>query len=192
MLIPPHLVAAYKDYRPAHLPKAFKKEFVSSHMTWLLNLQTLLAGRQGDNHDGDIDSIKRMVLKSDTQYDDRFDLDQILADLKNAGRAPSTVLVPLKMPDDVLVQTFPGGDHVEMPADCLLDVPDVWSPTRPTPIAPTSMVICSQTCDILGLEVPFTMGVIVAPVDLTGDLDVVIQWWVPPTDKERTDAGGIL
>ena len=189
MLIPPHLVAAYKDYRPPRLPKAFKKEFVSSHMTWLLNLQTLLAGRQGDNHDGDIDSIKRMVLKSDTQYDDRFDLDQILADLKNAGRAPSTVLVPLKMPDDVLVQTFPGGDHVEMPADCLLDVPDVWSPTRPTPIAPTSMVICSQTCDILGLEVPFTMGVIVAPVDLTGDLDVVIQWWVPPTDKERI-AGG--
>ena len=156
MLIPPHQIADYKKYRPSRLPKKFDDKFVDRHLNWLLNLQTLLADRRGDNHDEDIASIKRCVLKTDKQYDDQFSLEQILADLKNAGRASTTALIPWQMPDDVLVQTFPGGDHVEMPADALLEIPDRWTPTRPAPIAATSMVICKQTCVIYQLEVPFT------------------------------------
>ena len=69
------------------------------------------------------------------------------------------------MPDDVLVKSFPGADHVEMPSAALLEIPERWAPTVPAPIAATNMVICEQTCVIYQLEVPFTMGAIVAPVD---------------------------
>ena len=174
MLIPPHQFAQYKNYRPSRLPKAFADSWVTNHLNWLLNLQVLLADRRGDNREEDIQSLRRCVLKANKRYDDKFSVEEILADLKYAGRAPTTAMIPWKMPDDVLVQSFPGADHVEMPADTLLEIPDRWTPAGPAPIATTSMVICNLTCVIHQTQVPFTMGAIAAPIDLTGDADVVI------------------
>ena len=33
------------------------------------------------------------------------------------------------------------------------------------------------------------MGVVLAPLGLTGDADVIVQWWVPPMAKERVSGG---
>ena len=191
MLIPPHLTAMYKHFRPAHERKSAKESFIGEHLTWLGHLRTLLTDGSGANHAEDIEALKRLVLKVDTQYDNTFDLDQILADIRNVGRSPNTVTESTHdhMPNDTIVQAFPGGDHAEMPADRLLMIKDAWEPKEPSVISVQSMVICRDTRIFRGFHIPFTMGVIAAPVHVVAGIDVVIQWWIPPQGKERV-AGG--
>ena len=165
-------------------------------MSWIQNLQTMMASSQScRNLDvaDDIASLKTCVVKADKRYDNHFEMESkwtILADLKQAGRRPSIEAATLpRMPDAALVELFPGADHVEMLADALVSIADVWAPKRQAVIAPQSMVIFQQTCIIQGLKIPFTMGTVVAPLELDGKDDVIVQWWVPPLAKERV-AGG--
>ena len=84
---------------------------------------------------------------------------------------------------------LPGGDHVEIPADALVEITDIWTSTRPAAIGLLSMVITNAPMVIHGVDIPFSMGAVVAPVNADGDTQLILQWWVPPQDKERV-AGG--
>ena len=180
LLIPPHLFDQYKTYRPPRVPKAFKKTFVGLFESWLLHLQTMLNDRKGSNHAEDIEALKNCVQKTDGRYDNQVDLDQIVADLIRVGGDSRRDDDPSpRMPDDTLVQSFPGGDHVEMPADALVEITDIWTPTRTADIGLMSMVIANMPMVINGIPIPFSMGTVVAPVNTDGDTQLILQWWVP-------------
>ncbi len=92
MMVPPHHTIAYETYRPPRVPKAFKD--IETKMNWLLKLLTIVADRQCGTYAQEIETLKRCIYKTDEQYDDKLELDQILADSKNVSGGP---IAPVKI-----------------------------------------------------------------------------------------------
>ena len=71
------------------------------------------------------------------------------------------------MPDDLLMQLFPGSDHPEVPADSLVEITDRWAPEQPAVITPESCVICKVddgTAIVKEMSLPFALGAVVGPL----------------------------
>jgi hypothetical protein len=91
---------------------------------------------------------------------------------------------------DALVQLFPGGDHLEMPADALVSVQTVWEPKPSRIISDGSLCICKVDSIMGGVPLPFAMGA-VAGCDGAGEDDtIVVQWYVPPRSFVVNSKGG--
>ena len=71
-----------------------------------------------------------------------------------------------------------------------MHVEDKWAPTKRADISPASIVICkAMGAHAYNVPLPFTMGVIVAPLDPGTEGDIIVQWLVPLVGRAST-AGG--
>ena len=67
-----------------------------------------------------------------------------------------------------------------MPPDLRLHVEDRWSPQETSPICPASIVVCKDMGAVAyKMSMPFTMGVIVAPLDPGTEGDAIVQQGAP-------------
>ena len=123
--------------------------------------------------------MERIVRKKNPRYFNQFEIDDILTDILSVGRTSPAALAPglqHPCPDDSLVQLFPGADRAPMPPDLLVHVEDKWTPTERADICPASIVICkAMGAHDYDVPLPFTMGVIVAPLDPGTEGDIIVQ-----------------
>ena len=96
----------------------------------------------------------------------------------------------MQMPDDQLVQLFPGADHPEIPVDALIEIPERWVPRRPPAISPESFIICKVDAKMHGQSLPFVLASVVGPMAPDDPMEqLIVQWWVPPTGPTSTRQG---
>ena len=105
-----------------------------------------------------------------------------------------TPLVHTVIPQDAIVQLFPGADLPETPVDALIELPNVWVPTAPNMLfGPGSMIISRPAFNIGGSSViPFSLGMALPSGDADADGgDVLVAWWVPGVSPAATFRAGI-
>ena len=193
VVVPPHLMSVVGAWRPQRVVQQFQPETAAKHQAWLNKLEVMLAESGNDDHKTQLESLRMIVRQTDQRYANKFDINAILADLMRIGGTapPKDDVLSRALPEDALVQFFPGADHPPMPPDLLMHIEDRWTPEEPAPIGPGSLVVCKSLGGASAHDavLPFTLGVVVAPLDPGVEDDVILQWWVPPLGKE-TVAGG--
>ena len=190
MLVPPHLTSQVGSWRPTRVLQEFPKPQLVNMVKRLHKLEALLENHGGDSNHDKLNCFRDILEKRDPQYNPRHELDEMLWDMQSLFSASRIGPASLRqsMPDDAIVQLFPGADHPEMPADVLLQIEDRWNPTRPPSIGPMTTVICRTSSVVQGKATPFSMGVVVAPLE-NDAREVIIQWWVPPFGAESNSGG---
>ena len=193
VIAPPHLMPDVAAWRPQHVVQAFQPATVTAHVSWLHKFEMMMADSGSGDHTADLERLRRIVLQTDDQYANKVNIDTILTDLQKIGGVSSSTTAGSRLqlfPDDALVQLFLGADHPPMPPDLLVHIDDRWAPKEDAPICPSSIVICSSLgASAYKVALPFTMGIVAAPLDPSTDGDIILQWLVPPLGPESAARG---
>lgn len=191
LLVPGSKIQQIASLRPDRVPQSFGKK-ASAMLSWVDKFETLLADSpyKVDDHRADLEWLRRVIRGTEPTYISGLNLGDIVEDLRRLGNAPaaSATSAPavVALPEDQLVQLFPGADHVGMPQDLLVAISGVWEPAlSPDYIAPGMFLICRARADTTFHDnrLLFTLGRLVPDAPSAADGFVLVSWWVPPFNK---------
>ena len=131
LILPRHLFAAVRGWCPVLLEQAFGGSDATSKNLWLDKLEVALADSVlHDKYKRDIDDLRRVIrMESPEANNSGPNITQMIADIHTvaAGRGPTVIMhCQHELPRDNEVLLFPGGDHLEMPADALVSRNQPW------------------------------------------------------------------
>jgi hypothetical protein len=93
-----------------------------------------------------------------------------------------------QMPEDQLVQLFPGADHPNIPVASLVTVKGTWEPEPPPNfVYPGAVMICRAAADTVYMseKLYFTVGIALPDTNEASE-SVLVQWLVPGKSKAGT------
>ena len=198
LAVPAHRVDAVATQRPDRIAQVFKDADRVATEAWLNKLDVALSG--SDACRVDLDWLRRVVRGQEPSVQDARPLEFFVADMlrfaPSAGGADAVAAAPSEdpaLPDDVLVSLFPGGDHAQLPQDCLLKIDNIWEPSLPDGFLAPGVYVLARNKDgaaVGGRALPFLMGRQLP--DREGGDDVLVQWFLPPLSPEVAFKKGII
>ena len=187
-LVPAHMIPHIAAIRPERIPQTFGAKR-GKMLAWANKFEAFLADAHSSNdrRSNDVNWFRAVVNGEIPTFTAGPSLDDIVQDLLVLGGVPGARAAGRdapKLPEDQLVQLFPGADHGSMPVDMLVQVTGRHAPRQEAPpnvVCPGSLLICrapeGTTC--YGDRLMFLVGSALPDTEKP-DGRVLVAWWVPP------------
>ena len=169
MILPRHLFASVRSWCPVLLEQSFGHADEKSKDLWLDKLAVALGDSMlHDYYMHSIDDLRRVIrMESPEHKNSSPNITQMIADIHAVanGHGPTpNMICHHELPRDNEVQLFPGGDHLEMPADALVEMNQPWETKMEDILCMGSMVVCKPMgAQVAAMSLPFLLGMLIGP-----------------------------
>lgn len=148
---------------------------------------TVRGGKRGPGVRLQVDQLRSLVKGEHPAFQSDRTLEDMVHALQCGGGSKPSVLVDTAFPDDVLVQSFPGGDYEGLPQDVLVQVEGKWEPKWPTSCVAPGMFVFTRApsgANVRGTPFLFFMGRLLPDTRPREADRILVQWWLPPFDTQ--------